>query len=145
MNFRTKLIAGLATATLGLGSALGVAAAQQATPTPAPAPAPQVEAPAAAPAVDDGKLKSFAVAFLGVTKVTQSYQPKIEAAKSDTDRKTLQQEAGQEMVAAVNEAGGINIEEYNEIIQAAQIDPELAQKINTHITEAAGQQAPAAQ
>lgn len=143
MNFRTKLIAGLATATLGLGSALGVAAAQQATPTPAPAP--QVEAPAAAPAVDEGKLKSFAVAFLGVTKVTQSYQPKIEAAKSDTDRKTLQQEAGQEMVAAVNEAGGINIEEYNEIIQAAQIDPELAQKINTHITEAAGQQAPAAE
>lgn len=141
MTFKTRLIAGVATIAMGFGSAVSGAFAQDAAPDPAP----QVEAPAAAAPVDDDKLKSFAVAFLEVTKVTQSYQPRIEAAQSDADKQTLQQEAGQEMVEAVNGAEGINIDEYNMIIQAAQTDPELAQKINTHITEAAGQQAPAQQ
>lgn len=140
MKFRNKLIAGLATATLGLGTMVSISAAQEAA-----SPVPQAESAAPAAAVDDGKLKSFAVAFLGVTKVSQTYKPKIEAAKSDSDRQTLQKEAGQEMVEAVNGAGGINIEEYNQIIEAAQTDPDLAQKINTHITEAAGQQPAPAQ
>lgn len=143
MKFRNKLIAGLATATLGLGTLVSVSSAQEAAPSASPVP--QAEAPAPAAAVDDGKIKSFAVAFLGVTKVSQTYKPKIEAAQSDSDRQTLQKEAGQEMVEAVNGAGGINIEEYNQIIQAAQTDPALAQKINAQITEAAGQQPPAAQ
>lgn len=140
MKFMNKLIASLATAMLGLGSLVSVSAAQEAT-----SPVPQTESAAPAAAVDDGKLKSFAVAFLGVTKVSQTYKPKIEAAQSDADRQTLQKEAGQEMVEAVNEAGGINLEEYNQIIEAAQTDPALAQKINTHITQAAGQQTAPAQ
>ena len=142
MKFRNKLIAGFATATLGLGTLLSVASAQEGA--PGVSPVPEAAAPAPAP-VEDGKLKSFAVAFLGVTKVSQTYKPRIEAAQSDADRQTLQKEAGQEMMEAVNEAGGINIDEYNQIIQAAQTDPALAQKINTHITEAAGQNPPAAQ
>lgn len=134
MTFRTKLLAGLSTLAIAYGGAFGAAVAQDA------APAPQMEAPAAAPAMDDEKLKSFAVAFLEVTKVTQSYQPQIESAGSDEDRQRLQQQAGEEMVEAVNDAQGISVDEYNMIIQAAQTDPELAQKINTHITEAATDQ-----
>lgn len=48
------------------------------------------------------------------------------------------------MVEAVNESDGITVDEYNQIIQAAQTDPELAQRINSHISEAASEQ-PAAQ
>jgi hypothetical protein len=47
------------------------------------------------------------------------------------------------MVEAVNEADGITVDEYNSIIQAAQTDPELARRINGHLAEAAGEQAPA--
>lgn len=102
------------------------------------APAPQVEEPAAqAPAVDDAKLKSFAVAFLEVAKVNQAYQPQIQAAPNAQDQQRLQQEAGQKMIEAVNASEDITVDEYNEIIQAAQTDPDLAQRINGHITEAA--------
>ncbi|MEO3999252.1 DUF4168 domain-containing protein [Mesorhizobium sp. CAU 1732] len=133
MTFRTKLLSGLSALAIGAGASFGVAQAQE------PAPAPQMEAPTAqAPEMDDTKLKSFAVAFLEVTKVTQAYQPQIEAAGNTEDQQRLQQEAGEKMVEAVSEKSDISVDEYNMIIQAAQTDPELAQRINGHITEAAG-------
>lgn len=133
MTLRTRLVAGVSTLAILFGAAIGVAGAQET------APAPQTETPAAAPtpSLDEGKLKSFAVAFLEVTKVTRSYQPQIEAAGTVEDQQRLQQEAGARMVEAVNGAEGITVDEYNMIIQAAQTDPELAQQINTHITAAA--------
>lgn len=135
MTFNRTLIAGISALALGIGASLATASAQDAAPTPA---APGVEAPAAAaPAVDDTKLKSFATAFLEVTAVTKKYQPQIESAGSTEDQQRLQQEAGQEMVEAVNDAEGITVDEYNMIIQAAQSDPDLAQRINSHINEAA--------
>lgn len=133
MTLKTTLLSGLSALAIGFGAAVGAANAQET------APVPEMEAPAAAP-TDDGKLRSFAVAFLEVTKVTQAYQPQIQAAGSDEDRQRLQQEAGEKMVEAVNEAEGITVDEYNMIIQAAQTDPELATRINGHITEAAGGQ-----
>lgn len=135
MTLTRTLMSGISALTIGLGAAIGVAAAQDA------APAPQAQAPAtqAAP-VDDAKLKSFAVAFLEVTKVTRSYQPRIEAADTSDAQQELRQEASQKMVETVNDAQGISVDEYNMIIQAAQTDPDLAQRINTHITEAAGEQ-----
>lgn len=138
MIINKKLLAGLASLALGAAPMVGVVHAQEA------APAPQVETPAAqAPALDDAKLQSFAVAFLEVAKVSQTYQPQIEAAGSTEDQQRLQQEATEKMVEAVNASEGITVEEYNTIIQAAQTDPELAQRINTHITQAAGAQQPA--
>ena len=134
MIFRTKLVAGLSTLAMVGATAFAPALAQD------QAPAPQMEAPTAAPNMDEEKLQSFAVAFLEVTKVTQAYQPQIESAASDEDRQQLQQQASEEMVNAVNGADGITVDEYNMIIQAAQTDPELAQKINTRITEAASDQ-----
>ena len=85
-------------------------------------------------------MQSFAVAFLEVTKVTQSYQPQIDAASTPEDQQRLQQEAGERMIQAVNDSEDITVDEYNQIIQAAQADPELAQRINTHISQAAESQ-----
>lgn len=146
MSLNRILLSGLSALAIVTGTVLGAANAQDAAPqTPPPAEAaPQQEAPAAAaPAMDETKLKSFAVAFLEVTKVTESYKPQIEAAGTTEDQQRLQQEAGEKMVEAVNNADGISVEEYNTIIQAAQTNPDLAQQINGHITEAAGAQQPA--
>ncbi|MCO5146176.1 MAG: DUF4168 domain-containing protein [Aquamicrobium sp.] len=135
MTLNKILLSGLSALAIGLGASLGAASAQDAV----PAPAPQTETPAAAPQQDDAKLKSFAVAFIEVAKVTQSYQPQIESAGTAEDQSRLRQEAGEKMVEAVNEAEGITLDEYNTIIQAAQTDPDLAQKINGHIAEAVGE------
>jgi len=143
MTLNKILLSGLSALAIGLGASLGAASAQDAV--PAPAPAPQTEGPAAAPQQDDAKLKSFAVAFIEVAKVTQSYQPQIESAGTAEDQSRLRQEAGEKMVEAVNEAEGITLDEYNTIIQAAQTDPDLAQKINGHIAEAVGERQEPAQ
>lgn len=138
MNVTKTLLPGLAALAFGLGAALGVANAQD---DAMPEPAPQVEMPAAAaPDVSDEKLKSFAVAFLEVSRITQTYQPQLQAAASPEDEQRIRQQAGTEMIQAVDSSEGISVDEYNIIIQAAQVDPELAQRINGHITEAAADQ-----
>lgn len=140
MTMNKTLLSGLSALAFGLGAALGTAGAQEAAPSPTPqtetpvSPAPAAEAPQA----DDAKLKSFAVAFLEVAKVTQSYQPQIAAAGTPEDQQRLRAEAGEKMVEAVTYTQGITLDEYNTIIQAAQADPDLAQKINGHISEAVG-------
>ena len=142
MTLNKILLSGISALAIGLGATLGTAGAQDA----APAPAPQTEMPAVQPQqVDEAKLESFAVAFLEVAKVTQSYQPQIAAAGTPEDQQRLREEAGEKMVEAVNEAEGITIEEYNTIIEAAQADPQLAQRINGHITEAVNGQQPGQQ
>lgn len=136
MNLTRTMAPGLAALALGFAAALGAANAQDAASEPAPAP--QVEMPAdAAPELSDEKLKSFAVAFLEVSKINQTYQPQIQAAGSPEDEQRIRQQAGADMIQAVDSSQGISVEEYNMIIQAAQVDPELAQRINGHITEAA--------
>ena len=138
---RTYLSA-LAAFAIGLGSNAGIASAQEAAPEAAPAPVETQAVPA--PQVSEAKLKSFAVAFLEVSKITQAYQPQIQSAGSEEDMQRIRQEAGAEMMQAVDQSGGISVDEYNTIIQAAQIDPDLAQRINGHITEVAQEQTPAA-
>lgn len=139
MNLTRTMLPGLAALAFGFGAALGTANAQDAAPEPAPEP--QMEMPAGtAPDLSDEKLKSFAVAFLEVSRINQTYQPQLQAADSPEDEQRLRQQAGADMIQAVDSSQGISVEEYNMIIQAAQVDPELAQRINGHITEAAGDQ-----
>lgn len=133
MTLSKIVLAGLSALTLASGAALGLAHAQE--PVPAPAP---MEAPAAQPAdTSDDKLKSFAVAFLEVSRIHQSYQPQLEAAQTSEDQERLRVEAGEEMISAVNDTDGISVDEYNNILQAAQVDPDLARRINGHINEVA--------
>lgn len=144
MNLTRTMAPGLAALAFGFAAALGAANAQDAAPAPAPE-SPQMEMPAdSAPELSEEKLKSFAVAFLEVSRINQTYQPQIQAAGSPEDEQRIRQQAGADMIQAVDSSQGISVEEYNMIIQAAQVDPELAQRINGHITEAAGDQAGAA-
>jgi len=102
---------------------------------------PQAQPPAAAAPsptqFDDTKLRSFAVAYLEVNKVAQTYQPQLQATKDPQEQQRIQTEAANGMVQAVENAEGITIEEYNTIVNSAQADPALAQKINTMVQEAA--------
>lgn len=106
---------------------------------------PSVQAPAPAPSAaqsefSDEKLKSFAVAFLEVDKITKEYMPKMQQASSEEEQKQVRDEAGAKMVEAVENSQGITVEEYNKIIESAQADPDLAQKISGYIQQSAGGQ-----
>jgi len=87
---------------------------------------------------DENKLRSFAVAYLEVSKVAQQYQPQLQATTDPGEQQRIQSEATDSMVQAVESADGITVDEYNTIASNAQSDPNLAQQINTLVQEAAG-------
>ena len=94
------------------------------------APAVEPNAPAgAAEAVSDEKLQSFAVAFAEVEKIKQEYSQRLQAAGSETEQQQLQTEAGQKMLQAVENTEGMSVDEYNQIIESAQADPSLAERL----------------
>ena len=127
-------LASLATFALLISpAALSPALAQQqpeAQAVPAPTPG--------ATQFDETKLRSFAVAYLEVSKVAQQYQPQLQAATDPQEQQRLQTEATNSMVQAVEGADGITVEEYNAIASNAQSDPALAQQINSLVQETAG-------
>jgi hypothetical protein len=127
---RTSLASLVALALLASPVALAPAVAQEQQEPQA------VPVPDAAP-VDETKLRSFAVAYLEVSKVAQTYQPQLQAATDPQEQQRIQAEAANGMVQAVENAEGITIEEYNLIVNSAQADPGLAQQINTLVQEAA--------
>lgn len=99
--------------------------------------APSIETPANDQAeFPEEKLKSFAVAFLQVDKVTREYLPKLKEAKSAEEQQQVRDEAGAKMLKAVEGTEGISINEYNEIAKSAQTDQTLANKLSRYIREA---------
>ncbi|MDQ0321238.1 hypothetical protein QO002_003376 [Pararhizobium capsulatum DSM 1112] len=101
------------------------AAEPQAT-SPQTTPQIQTGAPAA---ISDQKLEAFAVAYLKVDSVRQTYAAKIGAEKNATSRQKLQNEANKQMIDAVQNSPGMSVEEYKTIVSTAQTNPEVARKV----------------
>lgn len=78
----------------------------------------------------DSKLQSFADAVLAVNAIVEQWRPQIQAAPSESDAEKMAQQANEEMRAAVAGTEGITVEEYQEIAQAAQTDPQLMARID---------------
>lgn len=136
-NRKTLIAAlGLAAVTFAAPQALAQTQSAPAQDTPAQN-TPTVQAPAqTSQNFPDDKLKSFAVAYLQVDKITQEYLPKMKEAKDTTAKEQVRTEAGEKMVKAVEGAPGISVDEYNQIAQSAQTDPDLANKITGYIRDA---------
>jgi outer membrane murein-binding lipoprotein Lpp len=83
----------------------------------------------------DAKLESFASAVLAVNAIVEKWQPQIQAATSDEQAETMASEANDEMRAAVDGVEGITVDEYQEIAQAAQADPELMGRLDAIMGE----------
>lgn len=85
---------------------------------------------AAQEAYSDAKLQSFVVAALAVNELIEHWGPQVEAAESDQQAEALARQAGEEMRAVVENTDGITVEEYRQIIDAVQNDPELKGRID---------------
>jgi Domain of unknown function (DUF4168) len=79
---------------------------------------------------DEAKLESFVTAALTVNQLVQQWTPRIQGAASETEAAELRDQANGELVAAIEQTGGISVDEYREISQAAQADPQLMARIS---------------
>lgn len=114
----------LATA-LALG--LGATTASWAQQAPPPQPPAQQQAPVN---VGDQDLQTFAEAQERVAQISQKWNARAQQAKDNSPQamQKMQQSATDEMVVAV-ETAGLSVQEYNQIAQAVQSDPDLQSKL----------------
>lgn len=120
-----RIPAAMAAASIAIGTvfALPATAAEQSA-------APRL---AQADAYADDKLQSFAVAAIDVELLRQQFLQELAQVDDDDTREEIAQQANEQMRDAVETAPGITIEEYNEIVQAAEQNPALAQRIAQHM------------
>ena len=91
----------------------------------APAQAPQAQSPS--PAIPDQKLDAAAVAIKSVASIKQNYQRRMATAE-DSQKQGIANEAADALKKAVTDQG-LSVEEYTEILEVAQNDPDVRQKI----------------
>ena len=77
--------------------------------------------------IPDQKLDAAAAAVQRVTTLTQDYQQRITAAPP-ADKERILKEANSALAKAVTDQG-LSVEEYNSILEVAQNDPGVREKI----------------
>jgi hypothetical protein len=106
-------------------AALSPALAQAQSPsTPSPTVPKSTVAP---PSIPDSKLDATAAAVKRVTEVREDFEQKV-AQAPDADKERLANEANQALVKAVTDQG-LSVEEYTTIMQTAQNDPVVRDKL----------------
>jgi len=78
--------------------------------------------------VSTAELESFSEARTAITEIQQDYSQRLQGADDPEKANSLQQEANEEMIGAVEDTG-LNVEKFNEIAMAVQNDPELQQEL----------------
>lgn len=85
--------------------------------------------------IDDATIEAFAAAQVRVEEIRNSYMPQYQAAETDEQRQQLSEAATQEMVEAVRETPDLTVEEYDAVIEAANQDPSIAERINAAMAD----------
>lgn len=120
------LIAGIS---LGLATS-GAAYAQSSHNSGEPAHKPAAASQASKASFSQSELKEFAAVQKDLRQIRVKYRPKIKAAKSKKDARSVQMKAEKEMVTAIKKKG-LSVAEYNKIARAYQSNANVRKKINT--------------
>jgi hypothetical protein len=86
----------------------------------------------------DAKLESFVVAAIAVDQKIREWNPRIQAAQTEQEAAELREQASNDVLKTIDGTEGMSVEEYQQIGQAAQADPELATRINEIYGEKTG-------
>lgn len=78
--------------------------------------------------IDPQTLDSFVDAFVAVQQIREGFAARLQDVDSEAEAQAMQQEAQEEMISAVEEAG-LNVEQYNQVAMALQSDPAMMQRV----------------
>lgn len=79
----------------------------------------------------DELILAYANTAVKVSQVHREMAPQIQAAESQQQKEQMTKTMQQQMVGVVQQSEGITVQEYSQITQAAQQNPQLAQKIQS--------------
>ncbi|MGH6974784.1 MAG: DUF4168 domain-containing protein [Stellaceae bacterium] len=111
------------------------AAGAQTQPPPSTTAAPST-APAAKTPVSDQQITKAAIAMSKVMNIRQTYNQKLTQAKPE-DRGRIADESQTAMQKAVTDQG-LSVEQYNSILQLAQNDPGVREKLMSRLPQSGG-------
>ena len=77
----------------------------------------------------DAKLAAFIEAAVAVNRLRDHWSQQIQSATSEAEAESLVNQANQQMAAAVDRTAGITMQEYLQIVEAAETDPDLSAKL----------------
>jgi hypothetical protein len=80
--------------------------------------------------ISDDLVSKVGTAAVRVVEIRQSFTPRLVAAQSQAERDSVEQEATSALVEAISDQG-LSVDEYNEVVAAAQADPELEERLLT--------------
>jgi uncharacterized protein YfkK (UPF0435 family) len=86
--------------------------------------------------VTDAKLEAVAKAYLEVAEVQSVYKPRIDSALSAEEAQQIAQEAMREIVEIVEKEEGVSVQEFDEIVTAAQTDQQLRERLAIQVLKA---------
>lgn len=93
---------------------------------------PQQIAQAAQTEFSDQKLQQYAQAVIQIQELNVKWQQRIEQSEDPGNAQDLREKASKEMVDAIRKEG-LEIDEYNQITNAATNNPELSSKIAQYL------------
>ena len=87
----------------------------------------------------DGQLKSFATAWTSINQLAEQWKPQMEATPSEEERAKMFDQFGAAAEQVIEQTEGIGAADYENIMQAAQSDPALQERITAMLQEAQSQ------
>ena len=78
--------------------------------------------------VSDATVGKVGAALRDVVQIKQSYSERLQSAKTPTEQQDLSKQASGEATASISHHG-LTIDQYNQVIHAAQADPALKQRV----------------
>jgi hypothetical protein len=91
------------------------------------------------------KIRAAAEAYLVVLEIQEKFKPQIEGAQDAQQAQSLQQAANEEMVEAIEEQDNIDVNEYSQIVTAAQQDEQFRQQFVSTVQQVQQEKAEEAQ
>ncbi len=84
--------------------------------------------------VTEEELDQVAEAYQEVTQIREKYQMELRDVTDPGEAMELQQQAEREMIEAVEDKG-LDVQTYNQVMEAAQVDEELREKLLERLIE----------
>lgn len=84
----------------------------------------------------DGQLKSFATAWSSINQLAEQWKPQVEGAASQDQAAEMLKQFEAEASQVIEKTEGIGTAEYESIMQAAQSDPALKERIFAMLQDA---------
>ena len=86
------------------------------------------------PTFSDQQIEYFVDAYLDIINIQEEYTGQVQATEDPEEARTLQEEANNEMIEAI-EDNGLSVPEYSEIANAMDMNPELRDQVASMIHE----------